>query len=89
MYLFDKEHILPDVAKSMTWSGDCVCVGFKKQYILIHAKEVMSKHLFSGNNQQSTIAMTLPSKEVLVAKDGNLHVYKNLIQCSCWFDFRF
>lgn len=54
----------------MTWSGDCVCVGFKKQYALLNARGGMAKQLFSGSNQQSTIAMTLPSKEVLVAKDG-------------------
>jgi len=70
-WTFVEEYALPDTPRCITWSGEWLCLGYKKQYTLIHATEAKSKILFSGNVQNSTLCMAMPkSKEVIVVRDG-------------------
>lgn len=55
---------VPDVAKTVAWSGDSLCVGFKRDYYLIKIATGQLKDLFgTGKNLEPSIS---------VMKDGNL-----------------
>lgn len=59
--------MIPEEIRTMSWSGEMLCVGFKKQYLLINPQNGQSKLLFSSS---STLTFTLPSNEILLSKDN-------------------
>ncbi|XP_046859484.1 vam6/Vps39-like protein [Xenia sp. Carnegie-2017] len=60
----EEELGIPDVAKTVAWAGDSVCVGFRKDYYLIKINTGSLKDLFTtGKNMEPSIS---------VLKDGNL-----------------
>jgi tetratricopeptide (TPR) repeat protein len=67
-FKFVQELLLPDIAKSINWCGDNICVGYKREYSLIDPKSTNPpKKLFNtGVNQQTTLGRSLP-KEIVVA----------------------
>lgn len=61
--------LLPDVARSVVWSKESLCVGFKREYSLIKTSTGAQTELFStGRHLEPTIA-TLPSGELILCRD--------------------
>ncbi|KAL9957718.1 hypothetical protein ACROYT_G034654 [Oculina patagonica] len=61
--------LLPDVARSVVWSKESLCVGFKREYSLIKTSTGAATELFStGRHLEPTIA-TLPSGELILCRD--------------------
>ncbi|KAJ7340060.1 Vam6/Vps39-like protein [Desmophyllum pertusum] len=61
--------LLPDIAKSVVWSKESLCVGFKREYSLIKTSTGAATELFStGRHLEPTIA-TLPSGELILCRD--------------------
>lgn len=63
---------MPDVALSVAWCGDNVCVGFRKDYHLANPDTGDLKELTSGNTSRDKkpVVTSLPGKEVLVAREN-------------------
>ena len=61
---FGEELGIPDVAKTVAWAGDSLCVGFKRDYYLIKTTTGQLKDLFgTGKNLEPSIS---------ILKDGSL-----------------
>lgn len=61
--------LLPDVARSVVWTKESLCVGFKREYSLIKTNTGTQTELFStGRHLEPTIA-TLPSGELILCRD--------------------
>ena len=68
-FKYQQELVLPDAAKSLNWSGDKLCVGFKKEYSLIDVLKpsAMPQKLFdTGVSQQNTLGLSLPNETIVV-----------------------
>ncbi len=62
-FKFQMELQLPDSAKSLNWSGDKLCVGFKREYSLVDPAGTPPKTLFAtGERQLTTCGVTLPDE---------------------------
>nr|CAG4715111.1 unnamed protein product [Naegleria fowleri] len=71
-FKYQQELVLPDAAKSINWSGDKLCVGFKKEYSLIDTQKVGSvpQKLFdTGVSQQTTLGLSLPNETIVVVSN--------------------
>ncbi|KAL0481518.1 vacuolar protein sorting protein VPS39 [Acrasis kona] len=67
---------LPDSAKSINWSGDTICVGFKREYSLVDLNGAPPKTLApTGDRQLNTYGLTLPDE--LVVLNNNFSVMMN------------
>lgn len=61
--------LLPDVAKSVVWSKDSLCVGFKREYSLIKTSTGAQTELFSTGRHLEPTITTLPSGELILCRD--------------------
>jgi len=69
-FKYQQELVLPDAAKSINWSGDKLCVGFKKEYSLIDVAQktgaIPQKLFDTGVSQQTTLGLSLPNETIVV-----------------------
>lgn len=64
-----EDFLLPDVCRSVVWSKESLCVGFKREYSLIKTSTGAQTELFStGRHLEPTIG-TLPSGELILCRD--------------------
>ncbi len=61
---------MPDTAKSVVWCGDLLCIGFKKEYNLIHSQTGARTELFPTGKSGIPIATLLPNEQVLLGRDS-------------------
>ncbi len=74
-FMYTQELLLPDAPKSVCWAGKNICVGFKREYVLVFPDGSQPKPLFSGGqNQQTTVEATLPD-EVILTRESNCHFF--------------
>jgi hypothetical protein len=66
-FKFQMELQLPDSAKSVNWSGDMLCVGFKREYSLVDPSGAPPKSLFAtGERQLTTCGVSLPDELIVL-----------------------
>jgi hypothetical protein len=67
-FLIARELMLPETPKTINWSGDWICVGYKREYSLVDPKSTQPpKKIFNtGVSQQTTLGLSLP-EEVVIA----------------------
>ncbi|PRP83726.1 hypothetical protein PROFUN_09058 [Planoprotostelium fungivorum] len=54
---------------SLVWCGDRICVGYKKDYILMHTQTRASKELFPTGNRGVPLCTLLPDQQMLLGRD--------------------
>eukprot|EP00761_Pharyngomonas_kirbyi_P000691 gb/GECH01000691.1/.p1 GENE.gb/GECH01000691.1/~~gb/GECH01000691.1/.p1 ORF type:complete len:893 (+),score=200.11 gb/GECH01000691.1/:1-2679(+) len=65
-----KDLFSPERARSVSWSGDKLCVGYSKEYTLISTDDGNLKELFPTGRSQSPASVVIPSNsEVVLARD--------------------
>jgi hypothetical protein len=69
-YIQKKELAIPDTPKVIVWCGPNLCLGFKKEYNLIHVHNSSMSELFPTGNSKTAIVTSLPSEELLLSKDN-------------------
>ena len=65
-----KELVLPDTAKSVVWCNDSLCIGWKKEYNLIHVQTGGRTELFPTGKSASPLACVLPNDQLLLSRDN-------------------
>lgn len=76
MFLWDKESKfvhwtnvpVTDTVKSVEWAGNSICVGNKKEYLLIRVQTALSREIFPVGGRRADITL-LPNRELLLLQN--------------------
>ncbi|KAA3457505.1 vam6/Vps39-like protein isoform X1 [Gossypium australe] len=88
-FLEVKEFGVPDTVKSISWSGENICVGVRKDYMILNATSGALSEVFSSGKIAPPLVVPLPSGELILGKENiGVLVDQNgkLVQAGriCW-----
>ncbi|XP_043703927.1 vacuolar sorting protein 39-like [Telopea speciosissima] len=63
-----KDFAVPDVVKSMAWCGENICLGIRKEYIILNSTNGALSDVFSSGRIAPPLVVPLPSGELLLGK---------------------
>ncbi|XP_010316369.1 vacuolar sorting protein 39 isoform X1 [Solanum lycopersicum] len=84
-----KEFGVPDTVKSMSWCGENICLGIRREYKILNTTNGVLSEVFSSGRIAAPLVVALPPGELLLGKD-NIGILVNqngkLIQEGriCW-----
>ncbi|MBA0643298.1 hypothetical protein Goklo_027607, partial [Gossypium klotzschianum] len=85
-FLEVKEFGVPDTVKSISWSGENICVGVRKDYMILNATNGALSEVFSSGKIAPPLVVPLPSGELILGKIRSLRVPYPLIQTIVFHD---
>lgn len=65
-----KEFSVPDTVKSMSWCGENICLGIKKEYTILNSTNGALTEVFPSGRYATPLVVSLPSGELLLGKDN-------------------
>ncbi|KAL3630294.1 Vam6/Vps39-like protein [Castilleja foliolosa] len=65
-----KEHGVPDTVKSMSWCGENICVGIRREYVILNSTNGALTEVFPSGRVAPPLVVSLPSGELLLGKDN-------------------
>ncbi|KAK4584285.1 hypothetical protein RGQ29_022143 [Quercus rubra] len=65
-----KEYGVPDVVKSMSWCGENICLGIRKEYMILNATNGALSEVFPSGRLNPPLVISLPSGELLLGKEN-------------------
>nr|XP_043618228.1 vacuolar sorting protein 39-like [Erigeron canadensis] len=65
-----KDFGVPDVVKSMCWSGENICMGIRRGYMILNATNGALAELFPSGRIAPPLVASLPTGELLLGKDN-------------------
>ncbi|XP_058766537.1 vacuolar sorting protein 39-like [Vicia villosa] len=65
-----KDFGVPDVVKSMNWCGDNICLGIRKEYVILNATTGAISEVFTSGRLAPPLVVSLPSGELLLGKEN-------------------
>ncbi|XP_024386372.1 vacuolar sorting protein 39 [Physcomitrium patens] len=65
-----KELAAPDVVKCMAWVGDSLCLGIKREYVILNISTGVSFDVFPCGRHANPLAVPLPNGDLLLGKDN-------------------
>ncbi|KAK9990410.1 hypothetical protein SO802_025395 [Lithocarpus litseifolius] len=65
-----KEYGVPDVVKSMSWCGENICLGIRKEYMILNATNGALSEVFPSGRLAPPLVISLPSGELLLGKEN-------------------
>ncbi|KAG2546338.1 hypothetical protein PVAP13_9KG027400 [Panicum virgatum] len=65
-----KEFGVPDILKSMAWCGDNICLGIRREYMIINSMTGALTDVFSSGRIAPPLVVPLPTGELLLGKDN-------------------
>ncbi|EEF40866.1 conserved hypothetical protein [Ricinus communis] len=84
-----KDFGVPDTVKSMSWCGENICLGIRKEYMILNATNGALTEVFPSGRLAPPLVVSLPSGELLLGKE-NIGVFVDqngkLLQAEriCW-----
>lgn len=63
-----KDFGVPDVVKSMSWCGENICLGIRKEYVILNATSGAISEVFTSGRLAPPLVVSLPSGELLLGK---------------------
>ena len=63
-----KEFGVPDTVKSMSWCGENICLGIKREYVILNATSGTLTDVFPSGRLAPPLVVSLPSGELLLGK---------------------
>jgi hypothetical protein len=54
----------------LVWCGDSICIGFRREYNLIHVQTGAMTELFPTGRGGTPIATLLPNEQILLGRDN-------------------
>ncbi|KAL2906545.1 Vacuolar sorting protein 39 [Bienertia sinuspersici] len=75
-----KEYSVPDTVKSMSWCGENICIGVRKEYMILNASTGALSEVFSSGRISPPLVVSVPSGELLLGKIRSLQQPYPLIQ---------
>ncbi|KAL1300249.1 hypothetical protein HN51_044927 [Arachis hypogaea] len=65
-----KDHGVPDMVKSMCWVGENICLGIRKEYVILNAMNGSLSEMFTSGRLAPPLVVPLPSGELLLGKEN-------------------
>ncbi|KAI8568802.1 hypothetical protein RHMOL_Rhmol02G0228700 [Rhododendron molle] len=65
-----KEFGVPDTVKSMAWCGENICLGIKREYVILNSTNGALSEVFPSGRIAPPLVVCLPSGELLLGKDN-------------------
>ncbi|XP_058094281.1 vacuolar sorting protein 39 [Magnolia sinica] len=65
-----KEFNIPDVVKSMAWCGENICLGIRREYMILNSTNGALSEIFPSGRIAPPLVVPLPSGELLLGKDN-------------------
>ncbi|GLJ18916.1 hypothetical protein SUGI_0338060 [Cryptomeria japonica] len=65
-----KEFAVPDVVKSMAWCGEGLCLGIRREYVILNTVTGAFFEVFPCGRIAPPLVVSLPSGELLLGKDN-------------------
>ncbi|PHT43680.1 hypothetical protein CQW23_17705 [Capsicum baccatum] len=65
-----KEFGVPDTVKSMSWCGENICLGIRREYMILNTTNGALSELFPSGRIAAPLVVSLPSGELLLGKDN-------------------
>ncbi|XP_010263662.1 PREDICTED: vam6/Vps39-like protein [Nelumbo nucifera] len=65
-----KEFSVPDLVKSMAWCGENICMGIRREYMILNAMNGALSEIFPSGRIAPPLVVPLPSGELLLGKDN-------------------
>ncbi|XP_039124470.1 vacuolar sorting protein 39 isoform X1 [Dioscorea cayenensis subsp. rotundata] len=65
-----KEFSVPDVVKSMSWCGENICLGIKREYMIMNSTTGVLSEIFPSGRIAPPLVVPLPSGDLLLGKDN-------------------
>ncbi|TVU45380.1 hypothetical protein EJB05_04867 [Eragrostis curvula] len=75
-----KEFGIPDLVKSMAWCGDNICLGIRREYLIINSMTGAQTEVFSSGRIAPPLVVHLPTGELLLGKIRSLRAPNALVQ---------
>ncbi|OIV94793.1 hypothetical protein TanjilG_13006 [Lupinus angustifolius] len=75
-----KEFGVPDVVKSMCWCGENICLGIRREYVILNSSNGTLSEVFTSGRLAPPLVIPLPSGELLLGKIRSLRDPYPLIQ---------
>lgn len=63
-----KDFGVPDTVKSMSWCGENICLGIRKEYVILNATNGALTEVFPSGRLAPPLVVSLPSGELLLGK---------------------
>lgn len=63
-----KEFSVPDTVKSMSWCGENICLGIRREYTILNATNGALSEVFPSGRIAPPLVVSLPSGELLLGK---------------------
>lgn len=58
----------PDTVKCMAWVGDSLCLGIKREYVILNISTGASFDVFPCGRHANPLAVSLPNGELMLGK---------------------
>ncbi|KAK4490604.1 hypothetical protein RD792_001291 [Penstemon davidsonii] len=65
-----KEFGVPDTVKSMSWCGENICLGIRRDYVILNSTNGAISEVFPSGRIAPPLVVSLPSGELLLGKDN-------------------
>lgn len=65
-----RDHNVPDTVKSMSWCGENVCLGYRREYVILNITSGALTEVFPSGRIAPPLVVSLPSGELLLGKDN-------------------
>lgn len=65
-----KEFGVPDTVKSMSWCGENICLGIRREYVILNSTNGALSEVFPSGRTAPPLVVSLPSGELLLGKDN-------------------
>ncbi|KAI4327594.1 hypothetical protein L6164_020034 [Bauhinia variegata] len=65
-----KDFGVPDVVKSMSWCGENICLGIRKEYVILNTTNGALSEVFTSGRLAPPLVVSLPSGELLLGKEN-------------------
>ncbi|KAE8707094.1 MIP18 family protein [Hibiscus syriacus] len=65
-----KDFGVPDTVKSISWCGENICLGIRKEYMIFNATNGALSEVFSSGKIAPPLVVTLPSGELILGREN-------------------
>lgn len=65
-----KEYGVPDTVKSMSWCGENICIGIRREYMILNTTSGALSEVFPSGRIAPPLVVLLPSGELILGKDN-------------------
>ena len=81
------ERPIPDYARCLAWAGSRICIGYKREYVMLDIKSGATQELFDTGKAGIPIATVMPNQQLLLNKVPSFVGFLCLIRSESFFFF--